>query len=410
MSRTAPAPLVAALGAALVLSGCAVSKPGTPTAAGGPGVGVTSAAAGASTAVARTASTADAAQPTAPTTPTGAVEQQNCLDVAAKLSIPEQAGLVVLAGAPSVEEASDAIIETKAGGVLLTGPQTAGVAGVKAMVDRLRAASPTLLIAADQEGGSIQPLSGPGFDTIPAASAQAALGQADLRDKWAAWGKQLKDAGVQLNLAPVADLPTGTPIALAADRMYGTDPTTASGAVTAVAAGLQQAGVASAAGHFPGIGALSGSPVAGPASDGVTTSQSATLDPFRELAQGQVDAVVVSTATYTKIDPAQPAVFSAPVMRLLREDVRFSGVILSDDLAVAAVATVPLNQRGVAFLRAGGDMALVTDPGQAREVIAGIASAAQADPALAGRVKEAAANVLGLKTKFAMANCVAAKG
>lgn len=388
----------AALLAAGLLAGCAQTRPvstgSEPPRAGG-------------------ASGSPAASASAPA---GEVTQSQgapvtCLDAARALPPAVQAGQVVLLGvAAAPDEATLRLIgQRHLGGVVLTGTFRTGVAGVAAVTRRLAEATSAtpLLVAAAQEGGAAQPLTGPGFDAIPAAPAQAALQPADLRAKWAAWGRQLAAAGVRLDLAPVADVPAASGVAAAG--ALSADPTTAADAVATIVAGLQQGGVLAAAKHFPGQGAVTGNLAAGPASDATTAAGSASLLPFRAAAGSDADALVVSSATFAKIDPAHPAVFSQAVLRLAREDVRFGNTLVASDLAGKALSGVPAEQRLAAYVRAGGDVAIVGDAALLPAMVDRLVQEA-ADPAVAQRLTEAASNALALKARAGLVSCTAVKG
>src|SRR5262249_59369042 len=104
------------------------------------------------------------------------------------------------------------------------------------------------------------------------------------------------------------------------------------------------------------------------------------LRSFRIAVTAGVPFVMIALATYTQIDPTQLAVFSPVVMRLLRSGLGFGGVIISDDLGVAAaVASIPPGQRAVSFLNAGGDM-ITSQSLQAAETMASAVLARAAPP------------------------------
>jgi beta-N-acetylhexosaminidase len=114
-------------------------------------------------------------------------------------------------------------------------------------------------IAANQEGGQVQELQGPGFSEIPSAMAQGQLSAAELQRQAAAWGRELRSAGVNLDLAPVMDVvPAATasqnaPIG-AVQREFGHTPQATGTHGVAFIRGMRQAGVATTAKHFPGLG------------------------------------------------------------------------------------------------------------------------------------------------------------
>jgi beta-N-acetylhexosaminidase len=387
-ARRAGAGLMASVAGFSLLAGCAQSYPTTPTL---------------TTAPPATASTAR---------PTTAVPG-SCQEAASKLGVPEQAGLVVLVGLPGAPDATTTalIASDHLGGVVLTGAFKTGVAGVKGITGPLAASG--LLVAAAQEGGTFQTLTGPGFDTIPPAAQQDVNDAVKLRGDWATWGGQLKDAGVHLDLAPGGDVLApdnqATAPAGSLDAVYGTDPGSVAGIVSSVIKGLRQGGVAASATHFPGTGAFIGAATP-PPTDTVTRPSSESLAAYRTAASAGVEVITVSPATYAKIDAASPAVFSPAVMSLLRDDLRFAGVIASADLASTSLASVPSGDRLVRFVKAGGDMGIVSDPAQVDAMVQALASAAASDKAVAARLQDAAGNVLALRAKAGLATCTAVKG
>ena len=82
---------------------------------------------------------------------------------------------------------------------------------------------------------------------------------------------------------------------------------------------------------------------------------------------------MVSTVTYTRIDAKHPAVFSPAVIGLIRKQLGFDGVVISDDLGAAkSMAAVPSRRRAVDFVKAGGDVAITVAPGLAAAFVQGI--------------------------------------
>ena len=265
------------------------------------------------------------------------------------------------------------------------------------------------LITVDQEGGQVQRLTSPGFETIPSARQQAALGTQALRARATAWGRQLAAAGVNVDLAPVADVvppenaSTNEPVWLLG-RGYGTDPASVTANVRAFAAGLREAGVGITLKHNPGLGRVVGNTDFTPAVDRQTTLDDPLLEPFRALAP-DADMIMVATATYTQIDAQRRAAFSPIVMQSLR-GMGFAGVIVSDDLGVAkAVADLTPGARAVQFLRAGGDLITSVDIDATAVMIDAVVAEANADPAFAQELTTHAARVLALKAKRGLLTC-----
>ncbi len=157
------------------------------------------------------------------------------------------------------------------------------------------------------------------------------------------WGRQLLSAGVNMNLAPVADTVPPDLVTVNApigkfDREYGNDPTTVAVHSTAFMRGMRQAGVDPTIKHFPGLGRVIGNTdVTANVVDGVTTATDPYLQPFRSGIQAGTPFVMVSSAIYSRIDPRNQAAFSSAVIRgMLRGSLGFRGVVISDDLGQAA--------------------------------------------------------------------------
>ena len=170
---------------------------------------------------------------------------------------------------------------------------------------------------------------------------------------------------------------------------------------------MHQSGELVTAKHFPGLGRVQGNTdFAAAVVDTVTTANDPYLSPFRDAVDAGVDMVMISTATYTLIDAQHLAVFSPAVIGLLRGQMHFRGVIVSDDLGSAvAVASIPAGARAVEFIAAGGDLITVKTAGLAAPMMGAIAERAAADPAFAATVDAAVMAVLQLKVHAGLATC-----
>jgi beta-N-acetylhexosaminidase len=233
-----------------------------------------------------------------------------------------------------------------------------------------------------------------------------------LEDVARTWGGELLAAGVNLNFAPVMDVvPAGTeaenqPIG-ALQREYGSDPDTVSAHGVAFLEGMEEAGVATTAKHFPGLGRVEGNTdFTSDVVDQVTTANDPFLDPFRQAVDAGVPLVMVALATYTNIDAQHLAVFSPTVMNLLRETDGFRGVIASDDLGgAAAIVDIPPATRAIDFLEAGGDLLVVKDVETAGEMAKAMLDRVVADPAFAELVGDASLLVLQAKEASGLLPC-----
>jgi len=286
---------------------------------------------------------------------------------------------------------------------------TATAAVVRSLTQRVSAAATgnvRLLVGTDQEGGYVQVLSGPGFSTIPTALYQGTLAPTTLQGDAHTWGGQLVAAGLNLNLAPVLDTvpsaafaPLNAPIGYY-EREYGYTPATVSSHGLAFAAGMRQAGLVTAVKHFPGLGRVTANTdTSSNVHDTITTISDPYLQPFHDAVNAGTGIVMVSSAYYDRIDSAHIAPFSSVILKtMLRVNLGFTGVILSDDLCNAAqLAPWSLAERAVDFFSAGGTMLLCANPASIPAMYHAVLSRAQQSAAFDAVVNAAALKVLQLK-------------
>ncbi len=353
--------------------------------------------------------------------PTATATESSCLDrTLAEMSPDDRLGQLFMVGLvpdEAPEGVDSAIARHRVGGVIYLGGWNTGAAKVRSVSTHLQkvATGPVdLFIAADQEGGSVQRLTGPGFSTIPAALTQGRSSAADVTADAARTGRELSDSGVNVDLAPVAD--TVPPDATSSNepigrwrREYGTDVDTVSRAVTSVVDGLQSAGVVAAVKHFPGLGRVTGNTdvTATGIVDEVTTTSDDYLGPFAAGMAADVGMVMVSSAIYPKIDPDNQAMFSkAIVTDLLRDQMGWDGVVITDDVGWAkAVSRVPVGDRAVRFLAAGGDIVLTAQATQIPTMLAAVRARAETDTDFADRLTAAERRVVALKQRFGLVKC-----
>jgi len=397
------------LSLALACSGCGPTS-GGPPAAGPPGTS-------ASTAVARPVTT-EASRPPRTRQPLSCTAQ-----VFARMTAAQRVGQLFMVGiaASPRSEVARAVAAYHFGSLLFGTTSMASLAEVRQVTaaDQLLASAAAtarvrFFISADQEGGEVQRLRGPGFAAIPSAVAQGELAGA-LQREAAAWGRELKLAGVNLDLAPVMDVvPPGTaprnqPIG-ALMREFGTDPQTVAAHGVAFIRGMRQAGVATTAKHFPGLGRVTGNT---DLTAGVVDPVTAPGDPYLGSFQAAIDAgvpfVMVALASYPRIDPRHLAVFSSRAMRgLLRKQMHFGGVIISDDMgAAAAVASLSPATRAIGFLAAGGDMILSDSLAAAAAMETAVLGKLKRDPGFRSLVDSAAMHVLAAKQAYGLLPCAA---
>lgn len=326
--------------------------------------------------------------------------------------------IVAVSGNVAGPETTEALRQYHFGSLLL-GPAGGGVDGLRSATVHMQSLATQQIssgvrffIGANQEGGEVQPLTGPGFSVMPSALGQGSLSVGDLRKNAALWGSELSLAGVNLDLAPVMDVvppggaSTNAPIGKY-DREFGFDPAQSGSHGAAFIEGMAAARVATTAKHFPGLGRVIGNTdFTANVVDSVTTATDPYLGSFRSAIQAGVPFVMVALATYTRIDPNRLAVFSPAVMHLLRSGLGFGGVIMSDDLGQAqAVQAIPAGQRAIGFLSAGGDMITSQSMAPAETMAAAIQARAAANPSFRALVDAAAMRVLDAKQAYGLLPC-----
>ncbi|MGJ6979914.1 glycoside hydrolase family 3 N-terminal domain-containing protein [Aestuariimicrobium soli] len=328
----------------------------------------------------------------------------------------QQAGQLLMMGVagPAVTDQQLTTMESyQVGSVVLLGDWN-GRTQVRAATGPLTSLNMAVpvVVAADQEGGTIQRLQGTGLPPIPSARKQATLTPAQITANWQVWATQLRAAGVRYNLAPVADvvpaakLSSNAPIGRLG-RNYGTTPQQASPRVAAAVTGMRTGGVATSLKHFPGLGQVTSNTDFAAATDTTITRRDAGLGVFRAGIDAGASSVMVSSAVYAKIDPDQQAVFSRTIITgMLRGDLGFTGVVISDDLgAAASVAKVPAGQRAVRFVAAGGDLVINANPATIDDMSAALVARAASDPAFAEQMAASATRVVELKQSLGIVRC-----
>lgn len=286
-------------------------------------------------------------------------------------------------------------------GVILFGRNGGTASHWRALTrDLQRAAGDGALVLVDQEGGDVRTLAAAG----PAAPQPLQGEPAAVRAAAAAAGRELRAAGVNVNLAPVADV--AGPGSVLAGRAFAGDASAVAASTRAAVAGLDEARVAATAKHFPGLGAA---PVN--TDDGSVTIDTPAsvlrerdLPPFRAAIAADTPLIMLSHALYPALDESRIASqSSAVVARLLRRELGFDGVIVTDSLEAQAV----LDRSGVATaagrsLAAGVDLILMTGSASWNEVFPALWRRARTSERFRRRVRESAARVVALKRRLGL--------
>jgi beta-N-acetylhexosaminidase len=214
---------------------------------------------------------------------------------------------------------------------------------------------------------------------------------------------RLRASGINLDLAPVADVPSVPRSALEA-RAFARDPSMVTAAVEAAVRGFAAGGVGATAKHFPGLGgATSNTDEASVAIARDSQSIFAEdLPPFAAAVRAGVPVVMVGHALYPALDGQRIASQSPAVLGgLLRQRLGFRGVAITDSLEARAVlARSSVADAALRSLAAGADLLLTTGRGSYIHVYRRILDAARRSPALRGRIREAAGRVQALRQRL----------
>ena len=259
------------------------------------------------------------------------------------------------------------------GGIILFGANIRSQAELRRLTAQLQSAShaagrPPLLVATDQEGGDVRRL--PWAGPTESASALGSESAARIRNEALLTGRALKTAGVDIDLAPVADVPAGRSFMAADHRTFGATAPVVGRAVVSFVGGLAAAHVASTVKHFPGIGrATRNTDLAAVEIAAGRNALERDLAPFRAAIGAGVPLVMISNATYPALD-AKPAAWSPRVQALLRGELGFKGVTISDALdGAAATRGRSLPSVSVLAAQAGVDLILLTGSESSSEAV-----------------------------------------
>jgi len=252
-------------------------------------------------------------------------------------------------------------------GVILFGRNVVEAEQVAQLVGDLKRAAGDrrLLVSVDQEGGRVARLrAAHGFTELPPMQALGSTGDADLaRQVGALLGRELRAVGIDQDYAPCVDVNTNPANPVIGDRALSGDPARVAWLGAALSQGLQSEGVAACAKHFPGHGDTSqDSHVDLPRlPHSLERLRRVELLPFAALARAGVASVMTAHVVFEALDAERPATLSAPVLRLLRDELGFDGCCISDDLEMKAVTEhFPLEEIAPGCVLAGVDALLVS--------------------------------------------------
>lgn len=314
-----------------------------------------------------------------------------------------RAGRVLVVGLPDVtspdDPLTDEVLDADVGGVLLTHANVSSAAQVQRLVGALRArARFPLFVAADEEPGRVRTFEDL-FGSVPSARRLAAEKTVEAVQAVArASGLAMARLGVDVDLAPVADVDGGPWNGIIGDRSFSDDPLEAAAYALAYARGLQEAGVTAVLKHFPGHGrseeddhsSLPRVPTPLP------LLRATDLRPFEVAVSAGAPVVMVGHVAYDALDPSTPASLSPAAYRLLRS-LGFQGAAITDSIGMGAVnLRWDFDVAAVKAVQAGADGVLATDGWQAKRMQAALVAAVRSGALDEQRLDEAAGRMTAL--------------
>ncbi len=297
------------------------------------------------------------------------------------------------------------VAQYELGGVIYLGTNVGGAAQLTDLSGGLQGAAPEgigLFVSIDQEGGRVARVTD-GVTAVPSARTMGTRGAEAVFEASALSGTELSTQGINMVLAPVADLAAGN-AGVIGDRSYSGDPAIAAEMVTASVTGLESSGVAAVVKHWPGHGATSiDSHQSLPTVDiGLVEWQNRELVPFAAAFDADVSAVMVGHLSFPQLDPSGvPATVSpALIDGLLREESGFDGVVMTDALDMGAVSNFDQGELAVLVILAGGDILLA--PGNLTAARDGVLAAVADGRIPMERLDQSVTRILTLKSEMGL--------
>ena len=318
-----------------------------------------------------------------------------------KRNLPMAAGQPGEARAPGAAGQPGEVVDTAALAAL-----------TRALHEAVGPGLPPLWIAIDQEGGLVQRVRAPAT-VWPPMLAFDALHHLDATQTGAlaeavgeALGEELAALGMDVDFAPVLDVHTNPANPIIGNRAFGTLPETVAERALAFARGLERAGIVSCGKHFPGHGdTATDSHLALPRLDhALDRLEAIELLPFRRAVAAGLPMLMTAHVVFAALDAAVPATLSrAVVTGLLREQMGYGGIVVSDDLDMKAIAEhFGIGDAAVRAIDAGCDaLLLCRNQEHLRQAREALIQAGTSDPHVRARITEAAARIRAAKEHHA---------
>jgi beta-N-acetylhexosaminidase len=299
------------------------------------------------------------------------------------------------------------IKEYNPGGVILFSRNLESAEQIVALTNELQRCSPRspLLIAIDQEGGRVSRLP-KDFTIFPPCEMLGRCNSSELAYAAAATtAKELRAVGINMNLSPILDVNSNPANPVIGDRAFGSTPAPVCELGWATVGGLQDNGVVACGKHFPGHGDTAADshkelPIVTAPRERLEQIE---LPPFRHAAAQGVATMMTAHVLYRAFDDQRPATLSPAVVgTLLRKELRYDGVVLTDDLEMHAIIDhYGIEEATVRSILAGCDMPLICKDRNRETAAIGAVAKAVADGAISSeRLEQSLARIARLKQRF----------
>jgi len=301
------------------------------------------------------------------------------------------------------------IKDYKPGGVILFSRNLESVEQIVELTNDLQRCSPKspLLISIDQEGGRVSRLP-KGFTIFPPCEVLGRCNSGELAYAAAATiAKELKAVGINMNMAPVLDVNSNPDNPVIGDRAFGSTPDVVGELALVTAAGLQDNKVVACGKHFPGHGDTNADshkelPVVEASRERLEAVE---FPPFRRAIEAGIPTLMTAHVLYKALDDRLPGTLSpAVITNLLREELRYDGVVLTDDLEMHAIVDhYGPGDAAVRAFQAGCDVLLICKD-RDREIAAfeAMEQAVSSGAIDVGRLDQSVARLQRLKQRFLM--------
>ncbi|MGG0717465.1 beta-N-acetylhexosaminidase [Robertmurraya massiliosenegalensis] len=339
-------------------------------------------------------------------------KQASVSETIKNMSIDEKLGQMIFAGIPGkqIDEGAERLIqEYKVGGIIVNGKNIATPDQTVAYINALKSLNNLneipLFFGIDQEGGRIAKLPGD-LKSMPTNMEIGQKYNPSLSfEIGSLLGKLVKAYGFNINFAPVLDVNSNPENPVIGDRSFGDNPNVVSELGIATMKGLKSENIIPTIKHFPGHGDTSvDSHVELPTVHKTLAElEEMELIPFKEAIGEGADMVMVAHILLPKIDPDYPSSMSKNIITdLLREKLEFTGVVITDDMTMEAIAgNFDLGRAAVTSVQAGSDIIMVAHGDDNMiKVIAALKKAVENGEIEEERINESVTRILQLKENY----------